>query len=138
MAAISPSARKSVRISFRPCLEVLEDRLTPAVKTWTGSVNANWNNDGNWSGGRPAIGDDLVFPVNAQNKTSTNDFGAGRNFGSITFLGSAYVLTGNRIDLRENGTVLFANQAAGANTINLPINLGPGVLTIEDRFVTVS
>ena len=39
--------------SFRPRLEALEDRLTPAIHTWTGAVNSNWSVPGNWTNGTP-------------------------------------------------------------------------------------
>src|SRR5438093_7679548 len=45
--------RKAIRkfVSTRLTLERLEDRITPAIDTWTGGslVNANWSSVGNWS-----------------------------------------------------------------------------------------
>src|SRR5262245_10880095 len=32
-----------------------------AVKLWTGAANGNFNNAGNWIGGTPVAGDDLIF-----------------------------------------------------------------------------
>src|SRR5438477_12980878 len=61
--------------SYRPRLEGLELRLSPATHTWTGAVNNLWSVPGNWTGGTPA-GDanaDLVFPA-ASRKDSLDDF----------------------------------------------------------------
>jgi hypothetical protein len=40
-----------------PHLEALEDRLAPAVKLWTGTVDSNWWNAKNWNGGVPGQSD---------------------------------------------------------------------------------
>src|SRR5438093_280664 len=97
------SRRKTTKrpLSFRPCLEVLEDRVTPTAQTWTGAAGLFWSDPGNWaSGQRPNSGDDLTFPEDALNKTNANDFINGKNFGSIRFTGEGgYTLTGNRIEL---------------------------------------
>ncbi len=34
--------------------------------TWTGTVNNNWSNDGNWNVGEPFSGDSVVFPNTGQ------------------------------------------------------------------------
>lgn len=43
--------------TFRPAVERLEDRLTPASATWTGlGANGNWSTGGNWdTGAAPGI-----------------------------------------------------------------------------------
>lgn len=54
--------------SFRPRLEILEDRCLLATITWTGNevpdVNGNryWSDPDNWSPRRPANGDDVLIP----------------------------------------------------------------------------
>src|SRR5687767_9709602 len=119
---LRPRKTKTAFRWVKPQLEAFEDRATPAVVTWTGAVGSVWSDDGNWSGNqKPGIGDDLIFPANAQNKINFNDFGNGRNFGSITLQGSDYVLNGNRIDLRSEGEVIIAGNASGTNRINLAI-----------------
>src|SRR5262249_36011107 len=51
------------RRSFRPNVEVLEERLTPADYTWTnGAGTGLWENPGNWAGG--AIGQYPTGPGN--------------------------------------------------------------------------
>jgi autotransporter-associated beta strand protein len=34
--------------------------------TWTGSINGNWSNGGNWDAGEPFAGDSVVFPNTSQ------------------------------------------------------------------------
>lgn len=72
-----------------------------ATSTWTGDGgDRNWTTDSNWEGGAPpSAGDDLVFPASPTNSTSTNDFVAGTQFGSITIASSTYTFSGNAIKL---------------------------------------
>jgi hypothetical protein len=35
------------------------------IKFWTGAADGDFNNSGNWSGGTPLAGDDLIFQANA-------------------------------------------------------------------------
>src|SRR5262245_54316974 len=96
------------RGQHRPCLEVLEDRLAPAVHTWTGAGGIpNWGIASNWSGfGLPAGDgtDDLVFPAGAsQQTTSFDDYPPGTTFRSISFTGGSYQLNGNLLRLGPGG-----------------------------------
>lgn len=50
-----------------------------------------------WGGTAPVTGDDLVFPGGASNLSNTNDLTENTIFNSITFTGSGYTLSGNRI-----------------------------------------
>src|SRR5262245_339221 len=61
---------------FRPCLEVLEDRLAPVTRIWDGdAVSNNWTNPNNWQGNvAPVAGDDLIFPAGNFDKTTDNNF----------------------------------------------------------------
>src|SRR5580765_1144691 len=82
------------RLSLRPKLEVLEDRTLPAVAIWSGAGADNtWMTGGNWQGGAPKPGDQLIFPatgVVAASFTNVNNFAAGTSFESITFQGPGY------------------------------------------------
>src|SRR4051794_5260391 len=81
-------------LSFRPRLEHLEDRLTPAVHEWTGLGADNlWTNNANWIGGAPTLANDasgdidLVFHTNLTNPAqlvTQNDI-VGLIVDSITF-----------------------------------------------------
>lgn len=94
--------------------------------TWTGAINANWSEGGNWTGcdtgGVPEFGDSLIFPESASNKTTTNDF-VGAIFETVQILGSGYTLNGGSITI-EGTTPLVVNQSA---TINLDITYAPSM-----------
>ena len=94
--------------------------------TWTGAVNSNWSNGGNWSGcdtgGVPEFGDSLIFPESASNKNTNNDF-FGAIFDTVQILGSGYTLSGGSITITGT-TPLVVNQSA---TINLDITYQPSM-----------
>src|SRR5262249_18378344 len=47
---------------FRPRIEVLEERSTPAVVNWTNPAGGTWETPGNWSSGSlPGPADDVVI-----------------------------------------------------------------------------
>jgi autotransporter-associated beta strand protein len=125
-------ARAPRRPTFRPGTDfVLEERLAPATRVWTGAAlggNANWSAGANWVGGTaPSPGDDLVFPGGAkQIATSVNDFGTGTPFNSVTIDGSGYALSGNGISLGAGGLTVNSAAGAGTDAINLGITLGAG------------
>src|SRR5688572_27306761 len=89
---ISTHSANYTMARIRPRLEVLEDRLAPAVHEWTGQgANNLWSNASNWTNGSPAAdvsGDiDLVFHsnlTNAANLVTQNDI-ANLIVDSITF-----------------------------------------------------
>lgn len=130
--------RRPVRRSgYKPRIEALEDRAMMAELTWTGAAGTAWSNPNNWNPAqKPDSGDDLVFPLNAANKTNTNDLLSGKNFNSINLTGSDYVLNGNRIDLRTFNEKVIVNF--GTNTINLDINFGIGELFFSNRRLVVN
>jgi autotransporter-associated beta strand protein len=86
---------------YRPRLEILEDRLTPAVHEWTGlGANNLWSNSQNWTNGTPASdgsGDvDLVFHTNLTNPAqlvTQNDL-TGLIVDNITFDATAGMIGG--------------------------------------------
>jgi uncharacterized repeat protein (TIGR01451 family) len=101
--------------------------------TWTGAVNTQWTNGGNWIGlgGTPLVGgEDLIFPGGAANLSNTNGFAAATTFNSITLTGSGYTLAGNAITLGAGN--LADSSVAGTNTISLAMAFA------ATRTVTVS
>ena len=73
------------------CAEALERRVL-LTATWDGSVSNLWSEPGNWEEGvAPTDGEDLVFPANAANKTSTNDLGV-IDIDTITIRGSGWTI----------------------------------------------
>jgi hypothetical protein len=57
----APITRRRAR--FRPCLEALEDRLAPAIVSWTGLAgDGNWSTPANWSSRAvPTAADDVLI-----------------------------------------------------------------------------
>src|SRR5947207_4208987 len=79
-AAANPR-RPSAGVFFRPRLENLEDRLSPAAHTWSPTaVSGLWNNPANWSvGGAPTPGETavaLTFAGSTQTNLTDNLGGA--------------------------------------------------------------
>jgi autotransporter-associated beta strand protein len=113
---------------------VLEDRLAPAIQTWTGLGHTNlWSDSGNWArhqvpagGGLFFDGDDLVFPAGAKQTTNFNDFSDDTAFRSITIQGSGYDLQGHRVALLtpEPTPDILATNPSGSNQIDFDINFG--------------
>ena len=61
---------RPARLSSLLILLFLPIVVRAATRTWTGAVNSLWSEAGNWTGGRPVNGDDLLFNTVS---TSTND-----------------------------------------------------------------
>ena len=129
------TAKKPARRS-RPTLEILEDRLTPAVHDWTGGGTDNlWSNANNWTGGSPATdssGDiDLVFHtnlINVANLVTQNDIN-GLVVDSIVFnssggAGAAGGTSANGYTINGN-TITINTSAAGQDPFG--IDVGGGV-----------
>jgi len=100
-----------------------------ATKTWTGGgSDTNMNTAGNWTGGAPVAGDDLVFPVDITNRTVVNNYAAATSFNSITFSGTAtqnsdYTFSGNSITLVAGITNSMTGSFALTPTIGMPLLL---------------
>ncbi len=93
-----------------------------AVKTWDGGgADANWQTAANWVGDTaPATNDDLIFPANAVQFTTNNNFFILTNFNSIAIDGS-YTIGGNPLRIASSLTVTSGTQA-----INTAISLTGG------------
>src|SRR5262245_9947392 len=121
--------RGSGKRTCRPQVEPLEDRITPAIRSWDGGGPTNlWTDHLNWQGDlAPTAGDDLVFGpgADATSLTNSNDFGAGAAFNSIKFTAAGYDLQGNTITLGAGGVTYDVPGAPGQNIIDLGLSL-PG------------
>src|SRR5437773_5710554 len=90
------------------------------TKLWSGAVNGNFSNGGNWVGGTPVAGDDLIFQNTATQLLVTNDFSPNRAFNSLFFQGTNYFVRGNPI-LVTNG--ITSNNTQGPNTIDADVDV---------------
>jgi autotransporter-associated beta strand protein len=105
-----------------------EDRMTPAMLTWTGGGgDSNWTTAANWGGSNVVAGDDLVFADVGGPVTSVNDFAPGTTFNSITIESSNYTILGNDIDLTGDVTTTYTTSAA---EISLSMSLGGGDIIV--------
>src|SRR5215510_15100416 len=95
------STKPRRRAMFHPAFEPLEDRSLLSTAVWTGGgVNNLWTNPANWAANvAPSPGDHLVFPAGAAKATAANDFATGTLFGSITFSGLGFSVSGNAVTL---------------------------------------
>ena len=106
--------------------EALEDRITPAIRTWSGlGADANWSTATNWVGNAaPQAEDNLVFPLmgGSSGLSATNDYGTGTRFRSVTVSDSRYDIGGSgSITLLEG---LVYNATTSGAKFNVPISLG--------------
>ncbi len=92
-----------------------------STRTWTGTTSGAWSVASNWGGTVPVTGDDLVFPNGASNLSNTNDLTENTIFNSITFTGSGYTLSGNKIILGPG--LAGITDSMGGNTIAFDIRL---------------
>jgi hypothetical protein len=112
--------RLSRRARTRLECETLEDRVTPATLTWTGTVDGLWSHPGNWTTTVvthpvPQNGDAIVLPQGAANTLQRDDLGL-ITLGSITFNDEGYTINGAGLILASGITV--NPVASGVDTIN--------------------
>ena len=150
--AVKPIRKLRRRTHLR--LEPLENRLAPAVFTWTGQDgNGSWADKNNWlsNGVHTApLGqgtDDLVFPAGVTSVTTHNDLtNPVQVFNSITISGNGYSIDCHAIQLGESPVV---NGQTGFITVNAPagstetiklasITLGGGADTGQQDFSTAA
>src|SRR5207249_4507436 len=83
-----PAPRKSWRSwrATRLAVEILEDRISPSIRIWSGAgADANWSTKENWVGNvAPQQDDNLVFQTGALQLANNDDFAAGTRFRSVT------------------------------------------------------
>jgi len=116
---------------YRPQLEILEDRLTPANHVWSGAFSDLWLDPRNWSSGGSPAGDPnpaLVFPSSFLRLQSTDDLPGQTNIAGMAIYGERYQIGAvPASSLRLGGDPTDQNGfGSNANSLNLPIALGPG------------
>jgi fibronectin-binding autotransporter adhesin len=101
-----------------------------ATITWDGGgANDNMTTAENWVGDvAPSAGDDLVFPTDVANRTVVNDFAAGTSFDSITFSGTAtmvsnYDISGNEMEVVSGISSVMTGAFSTGHFIDVPITL---------------
>lgn len=96
-----------------------------ATITWTGNVNSNWNNAGNWSPNQiPSTTDDVVL-TGATNRPTNQDI-ANLTIQSLRFnstTSTAITITGQKITLSGAGAGVAVDAGAGNHTISVVIQM---------------
>lgn len=105
-------------------------KIEAATCNWTGAVNGNWSNAGNWSCGSVSQGDTLVFPASATTKTVVNDLAANFDIQYLIIEAEDYTFSGNVIDLTDSMN-FNDNNNSGTLNFGIPINTLTNPLTIE-------
>jgi len=126
------------------CL-LISASLFATPREWTGAVNANWSEPGNWSpAGPPVPGEALIFPFGRPNRNMINDLPAGMSFGPLTFNDAAYTVSGNLMTLTGEvfGLTSTADLKLGASLVfngaeNGTMDINGQTLT-ETAFATLS
>jgi len=118
-------------------MEQLETRLAPATFQWTGAAKDNhWSDAANWlengvpaptapSGSSVSL-DDLVFPAGVPQTSMVNDIGSDTlpaTFGSLTFYGDNYSLTGFTLILGSTAVLGSGSVTVNAGLANETISL---------------
>jgi hypothetical protein len=106
-----------------------------ATRTWDGGgANTSWTTAANWVDDvAPVAGDDLVFPAEAAQMTTSNNFLLFTTFNSITLTGGTYTLNGSPITLNNGITA-----SAGTHAVNLITRLGAAQSFTADLGATLS
>ncbi len=100
-------------------ISALSQTVQAATSTWTGlGGDALWSNAGNWSGGAPVAGSDLVFPNGPTIKFNSNDFAHGTVFWSITIQDGGYTMGGNSVETDEITVIAGPTSTASAISWN--------------------
>jgi fibronectin-binding autotransporter adhesin len=119
---------------YRPQLELLEGRITPAVHTWFGIAgNPLWSDSNNWTGGAPG-GDSnaqLVFGFFSNFAGGINNY-SGLFVQSIEFSNPGFAPSGNALTIRGDVT-----NNAGTNALNMPVTFNNGIDNTAPQFITV-
>ncbi len=128
-----PPSRKRAA-TFRPWLELLEDRAVPVTITWTGAADGtNWQTAGNWDLGRvpgAVANDDVVIPdVTA---TSLITYSTGSTALRSLTSQEAVVLSGGSLSIGASGATFQSNFTVSGGTLTFDSMTvdGSGTLTI--------
>lgn len=99
--------------------------ITSTTFTWDGGgTDGLWSNPANWAGDvAPSAGNDLVFPADALQKDTTNDYySQGIQFGLITVLGGDYhfqdyAVQAAAVEVQSDATVSAVSLVCDSLTI---------------------
>ena len=112
-----------------------------SATVWTGAVNTDWNNPGNWSAGIPDSTDDIIISGGSNNPV-INQLGAGcKNLtiasgGSVTISDSSYSLNADTLTIENGGQFTISNGNVYTNNVIHSgfLNISGGNLDIDGNY----
>ena len=104
--------------------------------TWTGGINTDWNNTGNWDGSLiPDVGTSVVIPSTPGNQPVYANPMVAASFGSLTQAGILNINTNGF----NSGVVLLVNAATDKNTVGAQLFVNTnGVMNVSGNFALTS
>ena len=112
-----------------------------SVTVWTGAVNSDWNNAGNWSAGIPDNTDDIVISGGGNNPVINTAGAACQNLtissgGFITISDASYSINVDTLKIENGAQVTISNGAVYLNNIinSGTLNISGGTLDIDDNY----
>ena len=128
--ALSSARKHTACLTAASLLLLAVGSADAAEFTWdSGGGDSNWSTNANWAGdpvADPVDNDDLVFAGTGE--TTNNDL-ADNTILSLDIQSAGFNLTGNVMDIRNNGTndILYSAAASsGISTITLDLNANGG------------
>ena len=112
-----------------------------SVTVWTGAVNSDWNNAGNWSAGIPDNTDDIVISGGSNNPTINTAGATCKNLtissgGFITISDASYSINVDTLKIENGAQVTISNGAVYLNNLinSGTLNISGGTLDIDDNY----
>ena len=109
--------------------------------TWTGAVNSDWNNAGNWSAGIPDNTDDIVISGGSNNPTINTAGATCKNLtissgGSITISDASYSINVDTLKIENGAQVTISSGDVYTNNVihSGTLNISGGTLDIDDNY----
>ena len=112
-----------------------------SATAWTGAVDTNWNNAGNWSAGIPDSTDDIIISGGSNNPVINTAGAACKNLtisvgGSITISDASYSLNADTLTIENGGQFTISNGNVYTNNVIHSgfLNISGGNLDIDGNY----
>ncbi|MDG1797195.1 MAG: hypothetical protein P8H35_01370, partial [Flavobacteriales bacterium] len=113
-----------------------------SATVWTGAVNSDWNNAGNWSAGIPDNTDDIVISSGGNNPVINTAGAACQNLtissgGSITISDASYSINLDTLKIENGGQLSISNGNVYTNNVIHSgfLNISGGNLDIDGNYI---
>ncbi len=112
-----------------------------SATVWTGAVNSDWNNPGNWSAGIPNNTDDIVISGGGNNPVINTAGAACKNLtissgGSITISDASYSINVDTLKIENGAQVTISSGDVYTNNVihSGDLNISGGNLDIDGNY----